>query len=486
MKNLFNPKYFSYNSDLHENDGSRYINLDNAATTPPFASVEKGILNDLSEYGSVHRGAGSKSKISTDKYEEARNTIKQFVNARKEDYAVFVHNTTAGMNLLAYLFSQIKGKIVVSDIEHSSSLLPWIFHEGRNQTKEQVTLQDALLKRTNELNDHVLSNGREKVIVHKTKKDFSFDLDNIENIFRENSLKSPDHRVKLLVITGKSNVTGYRPPIKEMGEIAHKYGAMVLLDACQLLQHEKLDMTDLNIDFTVFSGHKMYAPFGSGAVVGNKNLFDAFWPYQVGGGSFPYISSDGEIIRSENEQAHESGTPNYIGARAIHYSMKQLMQIGFQKIKTHELTLINKVYKGLKSINGIILYTNEDHKGLLDTSLIVFNLHGFPCHLLAEILNEEYGIGTRSGSYCVYEFSRRIMNIESDEKILEQIKSGDKSSIPGSVRISFGLENQGEDVDLLIDAMKKISANGIDYYLKKYSQIETNGEYTKKQAYDQC
>ena len=116
MKNLFNHKYFFYGVNLPSGEQRRYVNFDNAATTPPFASVENGVLNDLIEYGSVHRGAGTKSKISTNKYEEARNTVKKFVNARHDDYAVFVPNTTSGINVIAYMFSQIKGKILVCNM----------------------------------------------------------------------------------------------------------------------------------------------------------------------------------------------------------------------------------------------------------------------------------------------------------------------------------------------------------------------------------
>ncbi|WP_435623167.1 aminotransferase class V-fold PLP-dependent enzyme [Flagellimonas sp.] len=481
MKNLFDSKYYSYEVHLSGDQKRRYLNLDNAATTPPFASVLDGISNDLYEYGSVHRGAGTKSKKSTEKYEEARITVKRFVNARNDDYAVFVPNTTAGINITAYMFSQIKGKILVSDIEHSSSLIPWMFHEGRHQNMKQVSMEDALKNETDTFNDNILIEGRKKVVVHKTEKDFSFNLKTIESILEENHLKSPDDRIKLLVVTGKSNVTGYRAPIKEMGTIAHKYGAMVLLDACQLLQHEKLDMTEQGVDFVLFSGHKMYAPFGSGAIVGNKKLFDAFWPYQIGGGNFPYISSSGEIVRVKSEQAHESGTPNYIGARALYFSIKQLLRIGYSNIKAHELKLINKAYIGLKSIKGILLYVNKNKEESLDTSLLIFNLGNFPCRLLAQILNDEYGIGTRAGSYCVYEFSRRIMNVKSDEEILEQVKSGNTSLIPGSVRVSFGLENQEDDVSYLISAMKEISRNGINHYLAEYSQVHNTGEYIKKE-----
>jgi len=253
---------------------------------------------------------------------------------------------------------------------------------------------------------------------------------------------------------------------------------MVLVDACQMLQHNTVDMEEQGIDFIVFSGHKMYAPFGGGAIVGNNNLFDAFWPYQMGGGNFPYISKNGEVLRYKNEQAHDPGTPNFIGIRSIHHSIKQIEEIGITNIKTHENDLINKVYNDLKQINEVTIYNtlNEDE---LETSLLTFNLKHFPSYLLSEILNDEYGIGTRAGSFCVYEFTRRIMKIESDKNIVKQVKKGDTSLIPGCVRVSFGLMNTLNDVELFINAIKDISNKGINSFMYKYSQVKNSSEYRK-------
>ena len=214
--NLFNNKSLNYQVKLSNKKRVKYVNLDNAATTTPFLNVEKGIIEELQEYGSVHRGVGIKSQISTKKFEATRETIKKFVNAKKEDYAIFVPNTTVGINQLAYFFANIKGKIIVSDIEHSSSLLPWIFQEGRHQNFSQVSLKDALENNTDELNNKIMEIGRKKVITYKTKDDFTFDLDSVRKIFSEQSRKGEDEKIKVLVVTGASNVTGYKPPIKEL------------------------------------------------------------------------------------------------------------------------------------------------------------------------------------------------------------------------------------------------------------------------------
>ncbi len=462
----------------------RYVNLDNAATTPPLLNVLNSIAKDLEEYGSVHRGAGEKSKISTEKYEECRETIKTFVNAKDEDYAVFVPNTTAGINQLAYFFSQIKGKVLVADIEHSSSLLPWVFHEGRIQSIEQVSLNNALSGNTAELNDSVMKNGNKRVITYKTKSDFSFDLVDVEKIFSEQSKMGENDKIKVLVVTGASNVTGYKPQIKELAAIAHKYGSMIIVDACQLLQHEKIDMQKQDIDFVIFSGHKMYAPFGSGAIVGNKKILDAFWPYQMGGGNFPYITADGEVLRYKNNQAHDPGTPNFVGARALHYAINELEEIGLENIKEYEHALVRSAFEGLSNIKKVKTYVGRNADGTFDRSLITFNIKGFNPKLVAEILNHEYGIGTRAGSYCVYEFSRRITNTsaEQEKKIAEEVKNGKTASIPGSIRASFSMVNSIEDVNRLVEAIGEIVSKNPMEYSGRYEQNAITGSFKLKEG----
>ncbi len=475
----FNQKAMNFKIKVANGKEVRYVNLDNAATTTPLLKVEENVINELHEYGSVHRGSGLKSQISTTKYEDTRKTVAKFVNAKNDDYVVFTPNTTVGMNQLAYVFAHIRGKILVSDIEHSSSMLPWVFQEGRHQNSTQISLSEAKQNNTHQLNNQIMNLGREKVITYKTKDDFSFDLKDIERIFQEQQNKSENDKIKVLVVTGASNVTGYKPPVKEIAEIAHKYGAMVVVDACQLLQHEKIDMQEQDVDFVLFSGHKMYAPFGSGAIIGNKNIFDAFWPYQMGGGNFPYISSDGEVLRYKTVQAHDPGTPNFVGARALHYAIKEFEEIGLQTIADYEHKLVGTAFDGLSKIPNLKLYVKRNENGTFDRSLITFNVNGMPCQLVAEILNDEFGIGTRAGSYCVYEFSRKIMNIACDKTITEEVKLGKTANIPGSVRASFSMINTKEDVERLIEAVREISENGFEFYATKYTLDEKSGDWRK-------
>lgn len=476
----FNSDSLNYKLKLLNGKSVRYVNLDNAATTAPFLRILEEVTKELNEYGSVHRGAGEKSKISTEKYEEVRNTIRKFVNAPKEDYVVFVSNTTAGMNQLAYFFSLIKGKILVSDIEHSASLLPWVFHEGRRVNSDQISMKEVLKGETENLNKEILQEGNKRVITYRTTRDFSFDLKDVERIFKENYGKNDDEHIKVLVVTGASNVTGYKPPIEQLSKLAHKYGALIVVDACQLLQHEKIDMKKGDLDFVVFSGHKMYAPFGSGAIIGKKIILDAFWPYMMGGGNFPYISSEGEVLRFKKEQAHDPGTPNYVGARAIHFAIKEFGEIGLQNIKNYEHYIVKRAFEELEKLEGVTLYITKTKSGEIDRSLITFNLRGFYPKLVSEILNKEYGIGTRAGSYCVYEFSRRIHEIthEQDKIITREVKSGKTANIPGSVRASFSFTNNLEDANRLVLAIREIIKKGPAGYKNKYKNNELSGDWT--------
>ena len=248
IKPLFSKNGFNYKVNTKQGF-VRYVNLDNAATTPVFFQVLKKVENCFSTYGSVHRGAGQKSKITTDLYEKARKYLLDFAGASENNYIIFTTNTTESVNHLAELWGKNNGKVMVSDIEHSSNLLPW-------------------LKNCN-------------IVEYRTNSDGTINLNEIKKVF-ENCKD-----IKLLAITGASNINGYRPPIYELAKLVHLNGAKIFVDVCQLIPHHKVDvLADDNIkhlDFIAFSGHKMYAPFGIGVLVGPKDFFDKSIPYQIGG-----------------------------------------------------------------------------------------------------------------------------------------------------------------------------------------------------------
>jgi len=441
---LFSTDIQNYQVETTDLGLTRYVNLDNAATTPPFLSVQKEVDDYLTSYGSVHRGAGVKSKISTDIYENSRDVIKDFMNASKDAYVLFTGNTTGAMNAAAYYFSFLKGKVAVSSIEHSSSWLPWIKAEGiKALGSEQSKFEDV-----NEVNESIQKKGREQVLQYDVNEDFEFDLDSIEKLLKENDIKA-------FVLTACSNATGYCPNIKEIGKLVHKYGSYFIVDACQFIQHHPIDMQEMRIDFLAASGHKFYAPYGGGFLIGPKGFFDNFLSYEIGGGNLPYITKQGEFLRYKNQLAHDPGTPNAIGAISMASALNKIKEIGSDNIEKYEKKLVEKAYRYLKSKSEVELYVLERQLG----SVIPFNVKGMKSRQVAEELNNRFGIGVRAGSFCVYNVVRNLLKIEDESKIIDDVNKGVEDAVPGFVRASFALCNTEEDVDRFISAMEKIIEN---------------------------
>lgn len=442
--NLFTSDIVNYPVETGKYGVTNYINLDNAATTPPFAVVAEGVKSYLASYGSVHRGAGTKSKISTSVYEESREVIKKFVNAPADAYVIFTGNTTGAMNNAAYFFSFLPGKVAVSSIEHSSSWLPWIKSEGiKFLGKERVFLNEL-----EAVNKKIQTLGREHVLTYEIDSHFEFDLNNIEEILKEN-------RIKALVLTASSNLTGYCPDIKRIGELVHKYGAYFVVDACQFIQHHKLDMQEMNIDFLAASGHKFYAPYGGGFLIAPKTFCDKFLPYQIGGGNLPYITTEGEFLRYENQLAHDPGTPNAIGAVSMSLALKKLTELGVDAVEKYEMSLARSAYYKLRQNPYVEVYVSEDHL----STVIPFNIINKDARQVAEELNNKFGIGVRAGSFCVYQVVRKLLKTKNEEEIVQLVKDGDQTKIPAIIRASFGLCNTTADVERFVAAIDEITSN---------------------------
>jgi cysteine desulfurase len=443
MKKLFRKEIINYK--VHNR---RYINLDNAATTPPLAVVEDGVRDYLTTYGSVHRGAGEKSKVSTDIYENSRKVIKDFVGAHRDDYVMFCGNTTGGMNMLAHFFSLLDGKVAVSSIEHSSSWLPWIKAEGeKGLAKRRAKDLDDL----ESMNSLVQSYGNRQVVRYGLNKNGEFDKNRIEEVLKNN-------RVKVFVLTASSNLTGYCPNIAMIGRLVHKYGAWYVVDGCQFIQHHPIDMRKMGIDFLVASGHKFYAPYGGGFVVGPKDFLDKFLPYQIGGGNLPYITSEGEFLRYKNQLAHDPGTPNALGAVSMAIALAKLQEIGLDKIEKYEKGLTKKAFEGMKKIDGVRIFVNEKQL----STVIPFVIDGRSAEDVAETLNDKYSIGVRAGNFCVYHVVRDLLKItpEQEAKIIKDVKRVKTERMPGVLRASFSICNSEDDVERLVVATKEISNEG--------------------------
>jgi len=441
-KQLFSDKIQNYQVDTRELGRVRYVNLDNAATVPPFASVQKKVDEYLTSYGSVHRGAGAKSQVSTDEYETSRDVIKRFVNAPKDSYVLFTSNTTGAMNAVAHYFSYLSGKVAVSSIEHSSSWLPWIKAEGiKKFGDKQMDISEM-----DNVSEQVQKLGREQVAQYNVNENFEFDLADIEKVLQEND-------IKVFVLTASSNATGYCPDIKVIGEIVHKYGAYFVVDGCQFIQHHKMDMQGMSVDFLAASGHKLYAPYGGGFLIGSKKFFDKFISYEIGGGNLPYITKEGEFLRYKNQLAHDPGTPNAVGAIAMASALEKLEDIGIENVEQYETVLAQKVFDALKDNPNIELYVSDKHL----STVLPFNVIGRESREVAQELNDRFGIGVRAGSFCVYNVVRHLLKIEDESEIIAGVKSGDGNTVPGFVRASFSLCNNEGDVNQFIKAIEIIA-----------------------------
>jgi len=441
---LFAREILNYQVDTERLGRVKYVNLDNAATTPPLLSVQKGVEEYLRSYGSVHRGAGTKSKISTDIYEDTRQVIKDFVGAPENFYVMFSGNTTGAMNMAAYFFSFLEGRVAVSEIEHSSSWLPWIKAEGE---KALGAVQRSMEKVPDD-QERIQIEGRKKVLRYPLDKHGEFDLAGIENLLKNN-------KIKAFVLTASSNLTGYRPEIKKIGELVHRYGAHYIVDACQFLQHHKIDMMEMGIDFLAASGHKFYAPYGGGFLIGPKYFLDDFLPYQIGGGNLPYITKEGVFLRYKNQLAHDPGTPNAVGAVAMAVALRQIQSIGVDNIEEYETSLARQAYDELVKIDRVKLLVKPEHL----STVIPFIIEGQDSRAAADRLNREFGVGVRAGSFCVYDMVRDLLKIKDESKIVEAVSHGDTSLIPGIIRASFALCNDTEDVARLVKAVDFIARN---------------------------
>lgn len=412
------------------------INLDNAATTPPFHSVVDEIVKFLPWYSAVHRGAGYKSALSSKIYEDGREIIKKFVNAdRTRDVIIYTKNTTESINLLARILAQKDaGAVVLStDMEHLANDLPW---------REQFKVDYACID----------ENG--KLILE--------DL--------EAKLRKYAGKVKLVTVTGASNVTGYKNPIHQIASIAHYYGAEILVDGAQLVPHCPVDMKSYesseHIDYLTFSAHKMYAPFGVGVLIGPRKLFENTEPVFQGGGAVRLVSHD-FIDWESPPYNNEAGTPNLIGIVALLEAIKTLERIGMNVIHEYETNLLEYTIQALRCIPEVVLYgcteKQEDKIGI-----IAFELQGIDHRLLSRILTSEAGISVRSGLFCAHPYVEKLLKLSDHD--LQYYRNNPAIPFPGLVRSSVGLYNNYSEIDVFAQYLSWI-AKTKNNSKQKYNKI---------------
>jgi len=393
------------------------INLDNAATTPPFKKVVKEVEKQLLCYGSIGRGKGQKSEYSTDIYVAGRDIVKDFVGAN-DDYTVFyVNSTTDGINKLASALIQSPEDIVLTTrMEHHANDLPW--------------------------------RERAKVVYAEVDKDGRLIIDDIERLLEEHQ-----GAIKYVSVTAASNVTGYVNNVHAIAKLAHQYGAKIIVDGAQIVAHREFNMLgktpEENIDFFIFSAHKMYSPFGGGAVVGLTHILNEYIPEFYGGGMVKTVNDD-SVIYLPAPDRYEAGSPNYPGVVGMLEAMKILKSIGFDYIKSHEQMLLRRTLEGLKKIPEIILY--GDNENIIDrVGIIVFNIQGLDNEEVADFLANHHAIAVRHAAFCAHPYVRRLTN-----EIVSDAKKNSCHPPAGMIRISFGIYNDEIDVDCFVKAVAEL------------------------------
>ena len=393
------------------------INFDNAATTPPFKRVVKRVLETTEYYGSIARGDGQKSQYCSDLYEECRRYILKYFNAPEEIYtAIFVGNTTDGLNKLSNILINNKEDIVITTrMEHHSNDLPW-----RNKCDLKYV---------------------------EVNEDGRININEIEEL-----IERYKEKVKYITITGASNVTGNINDIRKISGLIHKYGGKIIVDGAQLVPHKKIYMYKKdsleNIDFLVFSGHKIYAPFGSGAIIGLRKDFNNNLPDTKGGGTVEYVIDNNQLWLNTPEK-NEAGTPNLFGAVAIMEAMKEIENIGFERIEKNEKELLQYLINGLKELNRVKLYADND---CIDDRLgiLVFTIDGMKYYEVGEKLSEIKAIGVRQGGFCSHPYTRRVLGIPNNQ-LQEYIN---KNGIPGLVRVSLGIYNSKKEANIFLETVE--------------------------------
>lgn len=426
----------------------RYINFDNAASTPTFSHIAESVISFLRWYSNVHRGTGFKSQLASWAFERSRDVIAEFIGADlATQVVIFTKNSTEAINKLAHRFPLGDDSIVLTTLmEHHSNELPWrkaghVEHVGLNQDGT-ISTDDLMAK-----------------------------------------LSRYGSRVKLVAITGASNVTGYINDLDFFAREAHKVGAEILVDGAQLVPHRPVNMkphdVERRIDYLVFSGHKIYAPFGVGVLVGHRETFERGDPETVGGGAVDIVTLE-EAYWTDLPEKEEAGTPDIIGVIALAKVIRMFQSIGWDEIIRHESELTAYALEQLQQIPSVTVYGDIDPRNASNRlGVISFNVGEVPHALTAAILSYEGAIGVRSGCFCAHTYVKSLLDVsDEDSKELEkQILARDRSNLPGTVRASFALYNTKEEIKRLIEMVAKIAAG--DYH-KGYVLNKEKGEYAPR------
>lgn len=422
-----------------------YVYFDNAASTPTLQPVLDTLNEFMEWYSNIHRGTGFKSLLSTHYFDMARQIVAKFFNISTKDHLViFGKNGTEAINKLAHRVPLPEDSVIlVSKMEHHSNDLPWRFR---------------------------------RPVVHVNVDGFGR-LDWDDFLHKLDEYKG---RVAMVALTGASNVTGYINDIYAIAELGHRYGAKVMIDAAQLAPHRRIDIKPVghpqHIDFLAFSAHKIYAPFGLGVLIADRDTFKEGDPDMVGGGTVTLVSED-YAYWTDAPEKEEAGTPNVAGAIALAKALKVIQKIGMDKIARHEAELTSYALKKLKEIPGITIYGSVDEKEVHKRlGVISFNLQDKPHALVGAILNYEGGIGVRNGCFCAHPYVKCLLGVSIEEShvLEEKVLRHDRRTLPGAVRMSFGMYNTKAEIDRMAEVLHLIARNN---FKGKYKVSVQTGEY---------
>ena len=392
---------FNYRNDFPflsgTNRGKPIIYLDSASSAQKPKQVIHTITNFyLNDYANVHRGIYELSERANIQYENVRCLVQQFIRALSSDEIVFVRGTTEGINLVAQSFARTHLKagdeILVSEMEHHSNFVPWML-------LKEFGIQIKKIPITNE---------------------GTIDLEVYKNLFSD--------RTKIVAVSHASNVLGTINPLKEMIALAHQYDAKVVVDGAQAISHLAVDVQDLDCDFYVFSGHKLYGPSGGGVLFGKRKWLDRMPPYQSGGGMIETVSFD-EVTFTKGPHKFEAGTPNMAAVIGLGAAIQYINSIGLNHIAQHENKLLNYAEERLSKIEGLSIIGRATSK----VGVISFVMDHIHPHDIGTVLDHE-GIAIRAGHHCAMPLMARF-------------------NVPATARVSFGLYNIQSEIDALIDAL---------------------------------
>lgn len=375
------------------------IYFDNGATSQkPNVVIEAERDFYLSENANIHRGVHHLSQLATEKYENAREIIRNYLSAKFIHEIIFTSGTTAGINLVASSYGKLLQKgneILITQMEHHSNIVPWqMLAEERELKLKYIPMQ----------------------------KNGELDLGQLS------TLLSP--KTKLVAVTHVSNALGTINPIKEIIDKAHSVGAVVLIDAAQSLQHFKLNVQELDCDFLVFSGHKVFAPTGTGILYAKENLLNEMPPYMGGGDMIKTVTME-KTEYNELPHKFEAGTPNIAGGIVLGKAIEWLSQFDLKEIEKYEHELLVYATEKLKKIPGAVVYGEAKNK----SSILSFLIEGTHPYDVGTLLNQQ-GVAVRTGHHC----AQPVM---------------DFFGIPGTIRASFSFYNTREEIDYFINALNK-------------------------------